>query len=81
MTPAPARRRDPLFHRGHLNSLSRQIFRAMGLGLLGTVATRWRGFRELVRQVQMMACSEIAKVGAESQRFFVFELALCMHET
>eukprot|EP00903_Cladosiphon_okamuranus_P016650 g15353.t1 len=29
---------------------TRQIFRSMGLGLLGTVVTRWRGLKELVRE-------------------------------
>ncbi|CBJ30949.1 conserved unknown protein [Ectocarpus siliculosus] len=29
---------------------TRQIFRSMGLGLFGTVVTRWRGIKELVRQ-------------------------------
>ncbi|CAM9416329.1 unnamed protein product [Scytosiphon promiscuus] len=29
---------------------TRQVFRAMGLGLFGTVATRWRGVKELVRE-------------------------------
>ncbi|CAM9547154.1 unnamed protein product [Ectocarpus sp. 6 AP-2014] len=34
----------------HFIDTSRQIFRSMGLGLFGTVVTRWRGIKELVRQ-------------------------------
>lgn len=32
---------------------TRQIFRAMGLGLVGTAVTRWRGLKELVREVRI----------------------------
>ncbi|CAM9223266.1 unnamed protein product [Discosporangium mesarthrocarpum] len=36
---------------------TRYIFRAMGLGLLGTLLTRWRGLWELLRQASFLSTS------------------------